>query len=168
MDKRLKRWMIIGMLLTISIVVSYLESFIPIFVPGVKLGLANVIILIMLYDFKWYEALIVDLLRILVVSFIRGTFLTPTFLMSLSGGILSYLIMLLFSRFKFFSCIGVSILGSLAHASGQILIASFLLDSIDIFYYLTFIMLLSLGTGILSGIISRSYLKRGITKKFID
>ena len=136
MDKKLKRWMIIGMLLAISIVVSYLESFIPIFIPGVKLGLANAIILIMLYEFKWYEAFIVDILRILVVSFVRGTFLTPTFLMSITGGILSYLIMLLFSRIKLFSSVGVSVLGSLAHVSGQILIASILIDSIDIFYYL--------------------------------
>lgn len=167
MDKRLKRWMIIGMLLAMAVVVSYLESFIPIFIPGVKLGLANAIILIMLYEFKWFESFTVDILRILVVSFIRGTFLTPTFWMSFSGGVVSFLVMLLFSRFKLFSPIGVSILGSLAHACGQVAIAMVMLESVNILYYLPFIMLLSLGTGILSGFISRSYLKRSITSRFI-
>ena len=94
MNNNLKRLMIIAMLLAAAIVINYLESFIPIFIPGVRLGLANAIILIMLYEFKWYEALAVDILRILLVSLIRGTFLSPTFFMALSGGMLSFLIML--------------------------------------------------------------------------
>ena len=122
----LLRLSIIAMLLAVAIVLSYLESFIPIWIPGVKLGLANVIILIMLYEFKFYEAGIVDILRILVVALIRGTFMSPTFFMSLSGGILSYFVML------------------------------------------PFILLLSLGTGILSGFIARSYLKRSITKRYLS
>ena len=79
MNKSLKRWMIIAMLLAMAVILGYIESFIPIFIPGVKLGLANVIILIMLYEFKFYEAFIVDILRILVVALIRATLMTPTF-----------------------------------------------------------------------------------------
>lgn len=168
MNHNLKRLTIISMLLAMAIVLNYLESFIPVFVPGVKLGLANVIILIMLYEFKWYEALAVDILRILIVSLIRGTILSPAFFMALSGGMLSYLIMLLFSRIKIFSKIGVSVLGSLSHAIGQIVIAIILLDSFDLVYYLPFIAILSLGTGIISGIITSLYLKRSITNKFIN
>jgi len=168
MNHNLKRLTIISMLLAMAIVLNYLESFIPVFVPGVKLGLANVIILIMLYEFKWYEALAVDILRILIVSLIRGTILSPAFFMALSGGMLSYLIMLLFSRIKIFSKIGVSVLGSLSHATGQIVIAIILLDSFDLVYYLPFIAILSVGTGIISGIITSLYLKRSITNKFIN
>ena len=168
MNHNLKRLTIISMLLAMAIVLNYLESFIPVFVPGVKLGLANVIILIMLYEFNWYEALAVDILRILIVSLIRGTILSPAFFMALSGGMLSYLIMLLFSRIKIFSKIGVSVLGSLSHATGQIVIAIILLDSFDLVYYLPFIAILSLGTGIISGIITSLYLKRSITNKFIN
>ena len=168
MNNNLKRLMIISMLLAMAIVINYLESFIPIFIPGVRLGLANAIILIMLYEFKWYEALAVDVLRILLVSLIRGTFLSPTFYMALSGGMISFLIMLLFSRIKVFSKVGVSILGSLGHAFGQIIIAIVLLDSINLVYYLPFIAVLSIGTGVLSGMVASLYLRRSITNFFIN
>ncbi len=162
-----KRLAIVSMLLAAAIVLNYLESFIPMFVPGVRLGLANVIILIMLYEFKWHEALAVDTLRILIVSLIRGSFLTPTFYMSLAGGILSYLVMLLFSKLKFFSPIGVSVLGAMAHAVGQIIACMIIISLDSVIYYLPFIAILSVVTGILSGVIVRLYLKRSITNKFL-
>ena len=163
----IKRLMIISMLLSAAIVIGYLESLIPLFIPGVRLGLANVIILIMLYEFKFYEALIVDLLRIFIISLIRGTFLSPIFFMAFVGGMLSYFVMLIFSRIKIFSPIGVSILGSLFHAVGQILVAIILMSTVKIAYYLPFIALLSIVTGIISGLIAKTYLKRSITKNFI-
>ena len=168
MNKSLKRWMIIAMLMAMATVLSYLESFIPVFIPGVKLGLANVIILIMLYEFKFYEAGIVDLLRILVVALIRGTLMTPTFLMSLSGGILSYIVMLIFSRIKVFSPIGVSVLGSISHSIGQIIVVIIIINLDAVLYYLPFILVLSLATGILSGFITKEYLKRSITKNILE
>lgn len=166
--KDIKRLAIIAMLLAIAIVVNIVESFIPMFIPGVKLGLANVIILIMLYEFKAGEALLVDILRIVLVGLLRGTLLSPTFLMSLSGGMLSFVIMLLFSKIKVFSIIGVSVLGAVFHSAGQILIAIILLDSSAVVYYLPFIALLSVITGILSGILAKVYLKRSITNKFLN
>lgn len=165
---RLKRLVIISMLTTMAIVLSILESFIPVFIPGVKLGLANVIILIMLYEFKSYEALLVNIIRILLVGLLRGTLLTPTFLMSLSGGMLSFLIMFLFSRIKVFSIIGVSVLGSIFHCVGQILIAIILLSTDAVIYYLPFIAILSLATGVLSGLITKGYLKISITNRFLS
>lgn len=164
----IKRLAINAMLMAMAIVLSIIESFIPVFVPGVKLGLANVIILIMLYEFSIKEAFIVDLLRIILVGLLRGTLLSPTFIMSLSGGMMSFLIMMLFSRIKLFSVIGVSVLGSLFHSTGQIIAAMLLLSTEAVIYYLPFIGLLSLLTGIFSGIICRIYLKRSITSKFIN
>ncbi|MBE6136924.1 MAG: Gx transporter family protein [Erysipelotrichaceae bacterium] len=163
-----KRLAIIAMLTAMAIVLSILESFIPMFIPGVKLGLANVIILIMLYEFKISEALIVDILRILVVAILRSTLLSPTFIMSLSGGVLSFVIMLIFSRIKVFSIIGVSVLGSISHCFGQIIAAMLLLSSEAVVYYLPFIAILSCATGVLCGLITKLYLKRSITSKFIE
>ena len=162
-----KRLAIVSMLLAAAIVLNYLESLIPMFIPGVRLGLANVIILIMLYEFKWHEALAVDILRILIVSLIRGSFLTPAFYMSLTGGILSYVAMLIFSKLKFFSPIGVSVLGAIAHATGQIIACIIIISLDSVIYYLPFIAILSVLTGILSGVIVRIYLKRSITNKFL-
>ena len=116
---KVKRFTIIAMLLAIAIVLNVLESF-TIFIPGVKLGFANIIILIMLYEFKPAEALMVDILRIFMVGLLRGSFLSPTFFMALSGGLTSFIIMFLFSRIKIFSPVGVSVLGSISHATGQI------------------------------------------------
>ena len=166
--KNLKRICILSMLLAMAIVLNMVETLIPIFIPGVKLGLANIIILIMLYEFKPTEALIVNLLRIIIVGLIRSTLLSPTFLMSLTGGILSYLLMLLFSRGKIFSPIGVSVLGAVGHTVGQIVIAIILLDTTAVVYYLPLIALLSVLTGVFSVILARAYLKRSITKQFLE
>ena len=163
-----KRLCIISMLLAMAIVLNILESFIPFGIPGVKLGLANIIILIMLYEFKPYEALAVNVLRILLVGLLRGNFLSPTFIMSLSGGMLSFLIMYLFSRIKVFSPIGVSVLGAVSHATGQVIAAIILLGTQAVLYYLPLIGLLSIGTGIISGIITRLYLKKSITARFLN
>ena len=167
MNKDLKRWIVISMLMAMACVLSYLESFIPVFIPGVKLGLANVIILIMLYEFKFYEAGIVDLLRIIVVALIRGTIASPTFFMSLAGGILSYIVMLIFSKIKIFSPIGVSALGSISHCLGQIIVVVIIINLDAVLYYLPFIVVLSIITGILSGFIARTYLNRSITKNVL-
>ena len=166
--KNLKRTCILSMLLAMAIVLNMVETLIPIFIPGVKLGLANIIILIMLYEFKPTEALIVNLLRIIIVGLIRSTLLSTTFLMSLTGGIFSYLLMLLFSREKIFSPIGVSVLGAVGHTVGQIVIANILLDTTAVVYYLPLIALLSVFTGVFSGILARAYLKRSITKQFLE
>lgn len=164
---KVKRFTIIAMLLAIAIVLNVLESF-TIFIPGVKLGFANIIILIMLYEFKPAEALMVDILRILMVGLLRGSFLSPTFFMALSGGLTSFIIMFLFSRIKIFSPVGVSVLGSISHATGQIFVAIGLLGTNAVVYYLPFIALLSILTGILSGIIAKVYLAKSVTKQFLN
>lgn len=165
--KNVKRLTIIAMLLAMAIVLNILESFIPVFIPGVKLGLANIIILIMLYEFKAGEALVVNISRIVLVGVMRGNILTPTFLMSVSGGLTSFLIMFLFSRIKIFSIIGVSVLGSISHCVGQVIMAIMILETASVLLYLPWIILLSLVTGVFSGTLAKTYLSRSITAKFI-
>lgn len=150
---KIRQTITLAFYLAISIVVSYVETFIPIPIPGVKLGLANVITLFLLYEEKWYNALFLLIARILIVAFIRGTFLNITFFMSLVGGIAAYIIMFIGSRLRFLSSVTVSVLGSAAHVCGQILIAYLYTSTYGIIYYLPIIMFLSILTGILSGII---------------
>lgn len=151
--KRIKRVIILALYLAISIILSYVESVIPLPIPGVKLGLANVIVLFLLYEDKWYTALLILIARILLISFIRGTFLNVNFLMSLSGGAFSFILMFIFSRLKFLSSVTVSVFGSIAHVSGQILVAYLYMSSPGVLYYYPIILFLSIITGILSGII---------------
>ena len=156
---KVKHYTLLSMLLAMAIIVGYLESFIPVIIPGVKLGLANVIILVCLIHFKWYEALIVSILRIFIVSLLIGTFLNITFLMSLSGGILSFLAMFIALKCLKNAVIFPSLLGSLFHVIGQILIAIIITSTINVIYYLPIILLLAIPTGILVGILAKAILK---------
>ena len=168
MNERLKRWVVIAMLLASSIVISVLESFIPMAVPDIKLGLANIIILIMLYEFKAYEAFMVDIIRVIVVALIKGTIASPIFFLSLAGALASFCIMLLFSRFQGFSIIIVSILGSIFHMAGQILSLMVIADIAEVMVAIPVLTLIAIATGLVTGIVGRIYLKRGITGRFIN
>ncbi len=110
---KVQKMALLGVLTAGAIVIAILESFIPsIGIPGVKLGLANIVILVILYELGIVEAIIVNLLRVIVVGLVRGTFLGMGFLMSLTGAVLSLTIMILFYLLiKKFSIIGVSVIG---------------------------------------------------------
>ena len=162
----LKRYVYIASLLTMSIVLSMVEGLIPIPVPGVKLGLANIIILVMLYDFKTSEAFMVLIIRIILVGLLRGNIFQMPFFMSLCGGLTSFILMRIFSKIKFFSIIGVSVIGSIFHCVGQIVIAIILLETAQVVYYLPLIAILSTVTGVLTGIISRRFLSLKINEQF--
>ena len=156
----IRKIVVLSIFLAISVVVSYVESFIPIPIPGVKLGLANVIILVLLYDDTIPNAFLVLIMRIFIVGLIRGSIFTPTWFMSLSGGLFAFVAMLIFSRIPLFSSIGASVMGSISHCIGQIIVAIFMLSSIGLLYYLPWIMLLSIGTGIMSGFLAILIRKR--------
>lgn len=164
---RLKRMTLIAMFLAMAIVLSMVESLIPMVVPGVKLGLANCIVLLMLYEMKWQEAAAVMFLRILIVGILRGNLGQMTWLMSLSGGMISFLIMLLFSKIKIFSIIGTSVLGAVSHAAGQIFIAMLLLETGQVIYYLPLIGVLSTITGIFTGVLCKIIVKRKLLSNFM-
>lgn len=158
---------LLGVLTAAAIVIAILESFIPsVGIPGVKMGLANIVILIILYELGIWEAIVVNLLRVLVVSLVRGTFLSMGFLMSLTGCVLSLGIMILFYLLiKKFSIIGVSVIGSLFHVLGQILIAMIFLGSAYIFLYLPVIAISAIITGVFVGIVAKLIINTGVIKK---
>ena len=158
---------ITGILTAGAIVIGIIESFIPsIGIPGVKLGLANIIILITLYELGILEALFVNLARIFIVGLLRGTIFTMGFFMSLTGAILSLGIMILFHLLiKKFSIIGVSVIGALFHVFGQILVAWLFLSTPYILYYLPVIAISAIVTGVFVGIIANLVIKTGVIRK---
>lgn len=158
---------LLGVLLAVTIVIAILESFIPSFtIPGIKLGFANIIILVTLYEVGIWEAAFINLVRVLIVSLVRGTFLSMGFFMSLTGAFLSLGVMILFYLLiKKFSIIGVSVIGSLFHVIGQILIAMIYMGSVYVVYYLPIIGISAVITGILVGFIARAIIKTGVIKR---
>ena len=158
---------LLGVLTAATIVIAIAESFIPsIGIPGIKLGLANIMILITLYELGIIEATGINLIRVLVVSLVRGTFLSMGFFMSLTGAVFSLAIMILFYLVvRKFSIIGVSVIGSLFHVFGQILVAIFYLGSGYVVFYLPVIAVSAIITGVLVGITAKLIIRTGVIKK---
>ena len=151
-----------SMLLAISVVLSIIESFIPIFsglIVGVKLGLANIIVLYVLYIYGFKDAIYISILRVILVGILRTGLFSITFLFSLSGAIISILMMGLFKLTKL-SIIGVSIIGSIFHIVGQIIVAVIILNTSNILYYLPYLLIFSCITGTIIGIISKEIVNR--------
>lgn len=164
---KVQKMALLAVLTAGAIVLGILESFIPsIGIPGVKLGLANILILITLYELGILDALLVDLLRVFMVGLLRGTILSMGFLMSLTGAILSLGIMIIFYiLIKKFSIIGVSVIGALFHVFGQILVAMLFLGTPYIVLYLPIISISAIITGIFVGVVARLIIKTGIISK---
>lgn len=149
----MKKITLLAMLLSMSIVIAIVESFIPTIVIGVKLGLANIVTLIVIYLFRIKDAISLVILRVLIVSLLLGTFLSYVFFMSLSGGIISLIVMLLMKKAKVFNIITISAIGAFSHSFGQIIIAMGLISFASI-YYLPVMALLSVVAGIIIGVIA--------------
>ena len=164
---KVQKMALLSVLTAAAIVIAIVESFIPSdWIPGVKLGLANIVILIILYEIGIVEAVLVNLLRVFLVGLLRGTFLSMGFLMSLTGAILSLGVMILFYLLiKKFSIIAVSVMGSVAHVTGQILIAVIFLGTTSVFYYLPIIAISAIITGILVGVGAKLIIRTNVIKK---
>lgn len=165
----MKKFTRLTMLLALSVVLNIIESFIPLFngnIPGLKLGLANIIILIILYMFSFKDALYVSLLRIILVGILRTGLFSMTFFFSLGGAILSLCSMFIAKKTKL-SIIGVSIVGSIFHSIGQILVAILIIKNMYIIYYVPWLLLFSIPTGILVGFTSKTILNNLDNRKII-
>ena len=149
-----------AILISMSLTMFLLESLIPIPIlpPGAKLGLSNIITIVALYILpSEIDALIILIVRVILSSIFVGS---PTILMfSISGGLLSFIMMLIIKRSGKFSITGVSAAGGFFHNVGQILIAILVMDSWQIINYLTLLGICGVSTGILIGIISNEVIK---------
>ncbi len=148
-----RKYAIIIILVTNAILISLLESIIPvpIPVPGVKLGLASIITLIGLAFLPLTDVLWIVIIRCFVVALLTRGVMMLAF--SISGGILSALIMaLIYKKFsQYFSIKGISILGALVHNTTQIIVASLLLGQLVVFYYLPILIVSAIVTGYITG-----------------
>ncbi len=157
---RSKKIALYGLLVALAFILSYIESLFPVStaIPGIKLGLANLVVITALYKIGIKEAFALSVLRIILVGFTFGS--PSTMLFSLAGGLLSWLLMVIFQKTKLFSMVGVSILGGIAHNIGQIAVAILVVENIDIIYYLPFLLISGVITGTLVGILSAMVVQR--------
>ncbi len=155
MDRRTKtsKITLYGIFAALAMILSYVELQIPAFfaVPGMKLGLTNIVVVVALYVLGEKSAFFINLIRILVVSLLFGTVMSLWF--SLAGGVLSTLIMILLKRCDKFSPVGVSAAGGITHNIGQIMIAMILLQTKFIVWYLPALWLSGIVSGVVIGII---------------
>lgn len=147
------RMVLIALLTALAITLMAVERLIPftIAIPGVKLGLANVVTLTALYLFNWRDTLTIILLRVLLGSLILGSF--SAFMFSLGGALLAFIVMALLTAFlpRLFSIAGVSICGAVAHNVGQLMVAAAVVQNLRILSYLPILLISAIGTGLVTG-----------------
>ena len=162
MRNKTRRIALLGVLTSVALVLSYLEVMLPPIstaAPGIKMGLPNIIIIFILYKFGLKEASIISILRVFIVSIIMfGNILTLAY--SVAGAVLSLALMTLFKKINLFSIVGVSIIGGISHNLGQILVAIFLFDTIQIGYYMIVLSITGTIAGVVIGIISSILVKK--------
>lgn len=142
------------MLTALALIMSYVEALIPINfgVPGIKLGLANLVVLTGFYYLDAREVFAISMMRILLAGFLFGT--GASILYSLAGGLLSFFVMYFLVRSRLFSEMGVSIAGGVTHNIGQILVAIAVTRTPALVYYLPVLLVAGAVTGLLIGIVS--------------
>lgn len=148
-----------GLFLALSMILSYVESLIPFSfgIPGIKLGLANLVVVLMLYEMGAKEALGVSVLRIVLTGFLFGNGFS--ILYSLAGGLLSFLGMVLLKKTDF-KCITLSTAGGILHNIGQVIVAAIVVSNYYIFYYIPVLLIAGAITGFINGLISQEIIIR--------
>ncbi len=163
--KDIRRLTTLSMLISAALVLHIVEGLIPIPVPvpGIKLGFANIITLITIMFFRFREVILLVVLRSLLASLFGGGI--SGFLFSVTGGLASAIVMwILYKKFsKYFSIIAISIIGAIFHNIGQLLVASIYISDFRIYGYLPVLMISSVITGFFIGVICK-YAKNLIIK----
>lgn len=149
-----KRVAYCAMLTALAMIFGYVEVLIPFGfgIPGVKLGLANIVIVLALYFLPAYQAFAIQLMRIVLVSFLFGN--PSMMLYSLAGGMLSFVVMLLMKRGDAFSITGVSIAGGVSHNIGQLIVAALVVQNLRIAFCFPVLIMAGLITGCLIGMLA--------------
>ena len=155
-----------GVFTALALIFSYVESLIPIQlgIPGVKLGLANLIIVIALYKMRLSEVFLLSIVRILLSGFLFGNYFS--ILYSLAGGLLSLAVMALLKKAGDFSVMGISMAGGVFHNVGQLVVAMMVVETFSVGYYLPVLLVAGLVTGFLIGVAAGEMLKRLLNIQF--
>lgn len=157
---KVKKVAVLGLCVALAMIMSYIESLFPLnlAVPGIKMGLANIVIIFLLYRVGFSSACIVSLIRVFLVSMLFGNVMMMAY--SIAGAVLSLAVMLVLKKCGKFSVVGVSIAGGVAHNAGQIIMAVILLGAKQIAYYLPVLTVTGTVTGVLIGIAASVVIKR--------
>lgn len=149
-----KKLTISALLVALAMILSYVEVLIPFNfgIPGIKLGLANLVVVVALYLLDTRQALMISVVRILLVAFTFGNM--ASLLYSIAGGLLSFIVMVLVKNIKGLSTMGVSVAGGISHNIGQIIVAVFVVKNMNLFFYLPVLMIAGIITGFLIGLVA--------------
>ncbi len=165
--RKTNKMIFISLLVSVGLALSVIESAIPlpIALPGAKLGLSNMVVMVTLVVFGFKEGIKVAMLKSTILMLVTGSI--TSFFYSLSGAILSCVVMYIFYRYfsKIFSLIGVSIAGAASHNFAQVSVAVLILNNTRIYSYLPFLLLTSLFTGYFVGL-SSIYIVDNLRKNF--
>ena len=149
----------IALLSSLALIFSYVEAIIPYNpgIPGIKLGIANIVTVIALYKFGWKQAASVSVIRIVIAGFLfNGLFGA---LYSLAGATVSLIGMVLLKKTDRFSVTGVSMAGGVLHNLGQLLVASALISDLRIFFYFPVLLFSGIASGIAIGVTAQITLR---------
>lgn len=148
-----------GLFAALAVLMGYVEMLVPVPVPipGVKLGLANVVALVMLYYMDAKSAFFISLVRVVLCGLLFAGF--AGLLYSLSGALLSFAAMALLKKTGRFSMIGVSVAGGVFHNVGQITVAALAVENVRMAYYLPFLLVSGVVTGVLIGLVAQMALR---------
>jgi heptaprenyl diphosphate synthase len=163
---RTKKIAFVGLAASLALLLSYVEFLLPplfVAVPGIKLGLPNIIILYVLYCIDLKYAALVSFTRLFISALLFGNVMTLAY--SAAGAVLSLLVMAILKKLDLFSTVGVSVSGGIAHNLGQILVAVVLLDTPQIAFYLIVLALTGTISGIFIGLCGALMVKRLPYKK---
>lgn len=155
-----------GVFTALALIFSYVETLIPVNfgIPGVKLGLANLIIVVALYKMRLSEAYLLSVVRVLLAGFIFGNYFSIIY--SLAGGLLSLTVMALLKKWGGFSVQGISIAGGVFHNVGQLIVAAAVVETFSVTYYFPVLLVAGLLTGLVIGIVAELMLKRLVNIQF--
>lgn len=155
-----------GVFTALALIFSYVETLIPVNlgIPGVKLGLANLIIVVALYKMRLSEAYLLSVVRVLLAGFTFGNYFSIIY--SLAGGLLSLTVMAFLKKWGGFSLQGISIAGGVFHNIGQLIVAAVVVETFSVTYYFPVLLVAGLLTGLVIGIVAEMMLKRLVNIQF--
>ncbi len=151
---------LMALFIALAMVLSFIESQLPplVAIPGIKIGLANIAVIFVLYRFGWLEAIIVSLIRVFLISLLFGNFISMLY--GLCGAALCLAVMSLLKGLTHLSPVTVSAIGGVCHNLGQIAVACFIIDSAKLLYYLPILLISGTLSGLVIGIVGGMLLKR--------
>ncbi len=157
---KLRKTVFLSLCVVFAVALNFIENFIPLssFVPGIKIGISNIVILAIIYIYSLKEGVACAFLKSVIITMLYGNF--SSFIYSVSGGLVSSFSMAILKRFKIFSPLGVSMAGSFFHITSQIIMAFFALGSYTVFYYYPYLIFFGTISGIINGYLVKLLLQK--------